>query len=538
MFTVFISLLNLAFNFWATKSKLINLGRHFLLCISFVFGFISHSHANEACSSIILLKNSDNVINLGRQILVQDVSNKSTDLEKSYSLHCDGYIPIKNLDNWVTIKATFKNETKDTSNWVLDLNSVTIGEAELIEEKTQRRQYLDWNSRKPIFTLNILPGEKKTYILKIEETVAPNLLLYLKSEKTHLKQDIGYLVGLAISLGFMSAILMLNLFLVFYTKRRAFQYYSAYLASMICAILIYDGFLQRLDLIFWEHETTELLISFFNTTAICFLLFFTRDLLLLKQKMPRSSSLLLGLIVMALLSIMIWPLASEISILLQDGVILFAIIIMFTLSIYRHKQGYRPAKAYMLSFCILFIGLGLNYYIYYAPSVLFAFSNSAIEIYMFIQDWGFHGTIICEASIVSLALRTYDKGLGATSHLDSNILPTLEVKVLKPANERFIIQAHDVVQKHMSDPSFNVEVMASELATSPRTLRRKIQNIKNITPVEFIRIERLRHAQNLLKKNTFKTISEVAYSVGFSSPSNFSKYYKDLFGKSPNEENP
>lgn len=54
------------------------------------------------------------------------------------------------------------------------------------------------------------------------------------------------------------------------------------------------------------------------------------------------------------------------------------------------------------------------------------------------------------------------------------------------------------------------------------------------SPVEIIRITRLKRAEHLLK-TTNRTVSEISYDVGFSSPSYFSKCFKDHFGRQPGE---
>lgn len=63
---------------------------------------------------------------------------------------------------------------------------------------------------------------------------------------------------------------------------------------------------------------------------------------------------------------------------------------------------------------------------------------------------------------------------------------------------------------------------------------RKIKALTNYTPVELMRSLRLKHARTLLS-TTESSISEIAYSSGFSSPAYFSKCYKDTFGESPSD---
>lgn len=86
----------------------------------------------------------------------------------------------------------------------------------------------------------------------------------------------------------------------------------------------------------------------------------------------------------------------------------------------------------------------------------------------------------------------------------------------------------------MSDPDLNVEAIASELGFERTQLYRKIKAITNYSPVELMRQLRLKKARHLLKA-TDKTISEICYEVGFSTPAYFSKCYKEQFGETPSE---
>lgn len=89
------------------------------------------------------------------------------------------------------------------------------------------------------------------------------------------------------------------------------------------------------------------------------------------------------------------------------------------------------------------------------------------------------------------------------------------------------------VNEHLADPALNVETLSAELGLSRVQMYRKVKALTGSTPVELIRITRLKRADKLLKAGGH-TVSEVSYEVGFSSPSYFSKCYKDYFGHTPN----
>ena len=78
----------------------------------------------------------------------------------------------------------------------------------------------------------------------------------------------------------------------------------------------------------------------------------------------------------------------------------------------------------------------------------------------------------------------------------------------------------------------SVEDIGKEMGMSRVQLYRKMKSLTNYSPNELIRITRLKKAYSMLSALDI-TVSEVAYKVGFSSPSYFAKCYKDYIGESP-----
>lgn len=90
------------------------------------------------------------------------------------------------------------------------------------------------------------------------------------------------------------------------------------------------------------------------------------------------------------------------------------------------------------------------------------------------------------------------------------------------------------VGEKMGDSDLSVEDMASEMGLSRVQFYRKIKALTNYSPAELLRILRLKRADTLLR-TTELTISEILYRVGFSSPSYFTKCYREYFGETPTE---
>lgn len=113
------------------------------------------------------------------------------------------------------------------------------------------------------------------------------------------------------------------------------------------------------------------------------------------------------------------------------------------------------------------------------------------------------------------------------------ILKPSEIAV-NSADEKFLTNVMQAIEKNMGEEDFGVEQLAREVAMSRSQLHRKLIALTNQAPSEVLRNTRLLRAKELLQKK-FATPSEVAYKVGFNSHTYFSKCFKEEFGVSPSE---
>lgn len=101
-----------------------------------------------------------------------------------------------------------------------------------------------------------------------------------------------------------------------------------------------------------------------------------------------------------------------------------------------------------------------------------------------------------------------------------------------PVEDEFLQRFMAIVEREMGNSELSVEGVADELGISRVQMYRKIKALTNYSAAEMIRNIRLRAAARMLKTST-ATVSEVAYAVGFSSPSYFSRCYKDYYNEAP-----
>ena len=112
--------------------------------------------------------------------------------------------------------------------------------------------------------------------------------------------------------------------------------------------------------------------------------------------------------------------------------------------------------------------------------------------------------------------------------------PAEEPQKPQQKEDKFMIKFREYIEKHMSDSNLGVETIGAELGLSRVQLYRKVKALTGQSPVELLRTVRLHKARRLLQ-DSVKNISEVAYEVGFTSPSYFAKCFRDEFGVSPSE---
>lgn len=105
---------------------------------------------------------------------------------------------------------------------------------------------------------------------------------------------------------------------------------------------------------------------------------------------------------------------------------------------------------------------------------------------------------------------------------------------LSSLDEEFLRNAVSVVDRLMDDPNLDVEKLSEQLSLSSNQTYRKIKALTGYTAKEFIRVQRLKISAQLLAQRK-RTISEIIYMVGFSSPSYFSRCFKEQYGCTPTE---
>ena len=105
---------------------------------------------------------------------------------------------------------------------------------------------------------------------------------------------------------------------------------------------------------------------------------------------------------------------------------------------------------------------------------------------------------------------------------------------LTTQDKLFLDQLRNAVRERMANPKLKMDDLGDELGISRVQLYRKVKVLTGLSPVDLLKQMRLERAKVLLNSST-KTISEIAYEVGFSTPSYFTSCFKKQYGKLPME---
>lgn len=110
----------------------------------------------------------------------------------------------------------------------------------------------------------------------------------------------------------------------------------------------------------------------------------------------------------------------------------------------------------------------------------------------------------------------------------------VEATQLNARDKQFVKQLNAIIQQHLDDCDFGVEDIGKEIGLSRVQLYRKVKAMTGSSVVDILRKARLAKGKRLLESRSM-TIAEVAYEVGFSAPSYFTKCFKDEYGMLPGD---
>ena len=98
----------------------------------------------------------------------------------------------------------------------------------------------------------------------------------------------------------------------------------------------------------------------------------------------------------------------------------------------------------------------------------------------------------------------------------------------------FIAKIQGVIAEQLADENFSIDTLSEQMNMSRSNFYRKIKGVLDLSPNEYLRLERLKRAAQLLKEGKNR-VNEICYMVGFNSPSYFAKCFQKQFGVLPKD---
>jgi len=154
------------------------------------------------------------------------------------------------------------------------------------------------------------------------------------------------------------------------------------------------------------------------------------------------------------------------------------------------------------------------------------------------QKYGFFEESLSNAQMLNIVAEegeiVLDFDLQRDAPHSRRVIADPNVRVLSPSQRDFLNAFFTLARKHLNDPGFSVNFMTAELGVSRPQLYRRIVDITGRSANHFIRDIRLRRALSLLRENRY-SVSEIAYEVGFGTPSYFTKRFQEKYGVAPSK---
>lgn len=124
------------------------------------------------------------------------------------------------------------------------------------------------------------------------------------------------------------------------------------------------------------------------------------------------------------------------------------------------------------------------------------------------------------------------KKLRLSFHQNIELQPS-EISITS-LDDKFLKKIKEITERNMHEPNFSVEKLSTEFGISRAHLYNKLLALTGKTPIEYIRILRIRRAAQLLEKSQL-TVMEIAYKVGFNDPRYFTKHFKNEYKMTPSQ---
>lgn len=491
----------------------------------------------------------------------------------------EGRFPVPS-EGAVWLRFDISNPHADVKRWIIAAIELFVHELALYEVTPEGVVLLSRNGRsvplnerpinvvQPAVPVQINAGDTRTFYLRVFGMLSPSVSPVLVSADMFTSWSTKSGITIALLAVFPGIMAAFSLIFFRQVDPRSYQYYAAYMMSrFIFAVFYSDWFVQVSGVILSPTVNTRL-VQFFSGTGTLFLILFCSVLLSAKgtsklEKRTIQLLLIAGIAVVA---------ATTLSpLLLRTPLFVFNVaapLVLFVLAAIKFRAGLHYAGWICVGLAALMVGMFFAILGFLFPNEITPTSSIWELSLMSPLKLGYHFAVLSEPVFMMIALSTMVSSMqrqrrraiaqaGALQqkmkaaekergemqkHADARI-KALEARLVdSPANEllapveqRFLERATECVLDNITDESFGVRELALALATSEKTLGRRIQNSHGQTSLAFIRSIRLSFARDLILTRQHRTIRQTAHAAGFSSVSHFTKLYRQEYSETPSE---
>ncbi|MEP0521131.1 MAG: helix-turn-helix domain-containing protein [Hyphomicrobiales bacterium] len=414
---------------------------------------------------------------------------------------------------------------------------------------------------KPALPIRLGPNQAKTYYVSIEGSLEPSITPVIVPANFHSDWSDAITLIASLFLGYLLSLIIFGLILFRQIEVRFYKHYTLYLASLFVFSFIYGGLAFQLLSLTTSVIFVAPFVFFVSGIGQFAFIQYCRILLEIDDRQPRMRWLF---IVLSAIVVMITVLAAFDPWRLSRPLQLFYVlgpVIVLCVALIRIRDGILQAKPIALSLLLYSSGLAITVYYFIFPLEIAQATHAYDLILSSPLAWGYYIAIIGETIFMLVAISMMVKAqrrsalaeanalrLSVSDHelmlkksdarinaLEASLAQDANIKLLPPADKRFLKRATDCIIAQIGNENYGVRELAADLATSEKTLGRRIQKMSNLTSAAFIRSTRLGFTRELLLLHQYKTVSEVATAAGFSSVSYFSKMYRQEFNETPSE---
>ncbi len=139
---------------------------------------------------------------------------------------------------------------------------------------------------------------------------------------------------------------------------------------------------------------------------------------------------------------------------------------------------------------------------------------------------------LCAASLKNTMSLDLETQLLADKEKTSPPIPQNGVKIIRPDDFKLLFHLFDIFDQNLYNPDFKSQSLCSNLGLSKSQAYRKLNSLTGMAPNQLIQELRLRQSLKRIKKSN-QTIAEIAFDLGFNSPTYFTKLFHKRFGITP-----